>query len=60
MKMKMKISQSYLTLCNPVEFSRPEYWSMQPFPSPRDLSNPGINPRSPALQVDSLPNIVSA
>ena len=53
MKMKMKISQSCPTLCNPVEFSRPEYWSMQPFPSPRDLSNPGINPRSPALQVDS-------
>ena len=26
-----------------------------PFPSPRDLPNPGINPRSPALQVDSLP-----
>ena len=32
-----------------VEFSRPEYWSGQPFPSPRDLPNPGIEPRSPAL-----------
>ena len=32
-----------------------EYWSGKPFPSPRDLSNPRINPRSPALQADSLP-----
>ena len=38
-----------------MEFSRPEYWSGQPFPSPRDLPDPGIEPRSPALQVDSLP-----
>ena len=38
-----------------VEFSRPEYWSDQPFPSPGDLPNPGIKPRSPALQADSLP-----
>ena len=38
-----------------VEFSRPEYWSGQPFPSPGDLSNPGIECRSPALQADSLP-----
>ena len=37
------------------EFSRPEYWSGWPFPSSGDLSNPGIEPRSPALQVDSLP-----
>ena len=37
-----------------MEFSRPEYWSGQPFPSPGDLPNPGIEPRSPALQVDSL------
>jgi len=29
---------------------------MSPFPSPGDLSNPGIEPRSPALQVDSLPD----
>ena len=36
-------------------FSRPEYWSGKPFPSPGDLPNPGIKPRSPALQVDSLP-----
>ena len=38
-----------------MEFSRPEYWSGQPFPFPGDLSNPGIGPRSPAMQVDSLP-----
>ena len=36
-------------------FSRPEYWSGQPFPSPGDPPNPGIEPWSPALQVDSLP-----
>ena len=39
-----------------MEFSRPEYWSVQLFPSPGDLPNPGIEPRSPALQVDSLPS----
>ena len=38
-----------------MEFSRPEYWSGHPFPSPEDLPNPGIEPRSPALQADSLP-----
>ena len=38
-----------------MEFSRPEYWSGKPFPSPGDLPNPGIEPRSPALQADSLP-----
>ena len=37
------------------EFSGPEYWSGQPFPSPGDLPNPGIKPRSPALRADSLP-----
>ena len=36
-------------------FSRPEYRSVQPFPSPGDPPNPGIKPRSPALQADSLP-----
>jgi len=35
-----------------MEFSRPEYWSGYPFPSPGDLPNPGIEPRSPALQAD--------
>ena len=38
-----------------VVFSRPEYWSGLPFPSPGDLPNPGIEPRSPTLQADCLP-----
>ena len=39
----------------PMEFARQGYWSGLPFPSPGDLPNPGIEPRSPALQADSLP-----
>ena len=35
-------------------FSRREYWSGEPFPSPGALSNPGTEPRSPVLQADSL------
>ena len=35
-------------------FSRQEYWCGLPCPPPGDLSNPGIEPVSPALQVDSL------
>ena len=55
--MKVKVAQLCPTLCDPMdytvhEFSRPEYWSGD---SPGDLPNPGIKPRSPALQVDSLP-----
>ena len=50
------------TLCNPVDyqappslgFSRQEYWSGLPFPSPRDLPDPGIEPGSPTLQADAL------
>ena len=38
-----------------MEFSRPEYWTGEPFPSPGDLAIPGIEPASPALQADSLP-----
>ena len=37
-----------------MEFSRPEYWSGWLFPSPGDLPNPGIKPRSPTLQADPL------
>ena len=37
-------------------FSRQEYWSGLPFPSPGDLPDSGIEPRSPALQVDALPS----
>ena len=35
-------------------FSRQEYWSGLPFPSPGDLPNPGIERRSPAVQADAL------
>jgi len=38
-----------------MEFSRQGYWSRLPFPSPRDLPNPGIKPGSLALLADSLP-----
>ena len=38
-----------------MEFSRPENWSGQQFPSPGDLLNPGIEHRSPSLRTDSLP-----
>ena len=59
------VTQSFPTLCDPMdyiafqaplslEFSRKEYWSGLPFPSPGDLPNPGIRPRSCALQADSL------
>ena len=36
-------------------FPGQEYWSGLPFPSPGDLPDPGIEPRSPVLQADSLP-----
>ena len=39
-----------------MEFSRQEYWSGLPFPSPGDFSDPGIELRSPALQADILPS----
>ena len=39
-----------------MEFSRQEYWSRLPFPSPGDLPHPGIEPRSPTLQADALPS----
>ena len=61
--MKVLVIQSCVTLCNPVnwslllsmEFSRQEYWSELPFPSPGDLPNPGIKPVFLVLQTDSLP-----
>ena len=40
-----------------MELSRQEYWSRLPFPSPEDILTRGIKPRSPALQVDSLPSL---
>ena len=39
-----------------MEFSRQEYWSGLPFPSPEDLPDPGIEPCSPILQADALPS----
>ena len=59
-----EVAQSSPTLCDPwtvahqappsIGFSRQEYWSGLPFPSPGDLPDPGIKPRSPTLQVDAL------
>ena len=40
-------------------FFRQEYWSGLPFPSPGDLPDPGIKPRSPALQENSLPDKIT-
>ena len=39
-----------------MEFSGQEYWNGLPFPSPEDLPDPGIEPRSPTLQADDLPS----
>ena len=55
-----EVAQSCVTLCHPMdyiahqsllpmEFSRQEYWGGSPFPSPGDLSDPGIEPESPVL-----------
>ena len=60
------VAQSCPTLCDPwtvacqaplpMGFSRQEYRSGLPCPPPRDLHNPGTEPRSPILQADSLPS----
>ena len=39
-----------------MEFSRQEFWSGLPFPSPGDLPDPGIEPWTPELQADALPS----
>ena len=60
-------AQSWPTLCDPIDciayqaplsmgFFSQEYWGGLPFPSPSDLPDPGIEPGSPSLQVDSLPS----
>ena len=54
------VSDSLLPHGLSLEFSRQEYWHGLPFPSPGDLPNPGIEPRSPALQADSLPSECTA
>ena len=46
---------THQALC-PWGFSRQGYWSGLPCPSPGDILDPGIEPRSPALQADSLPS----
>ena len=61
------VSQSCPTLCDPMDCGPPgssvhgmlqaRIWSELPFPSPKDLPDPGIEPRSPALQADSLPEL---
>ena len=66
-KVKVLVAQSCLILYNPMDdslpassvhriFQREEHWSGLPFPSPGDLADPGIKPRSPALQAHSLPS----
>ena len=64
--MAVLVPQGCPTLCDAMdynlpgslsmEFSRQEYWSGVPFPSPGDLPDPGIESRCPALQADSLPS----
>ena len=59
------VTQLHPAICNPMDcstrflgpwgVSRPQYWSGLPCPPPGDLPNPGIKPRSPTLQADSLP-----
>ena len=51
---KVKVTQLSLTLCDPMKFSKPEYWSGYPFPSPGHFPSLGIEPGSPGLQADSL------
>ena len=60
-KVKMLVAQWYLTLCDPMDCSLPgssihEYCSGLPCLPPRDLPEPGIKPRSPIWQADSLPS----
>ena len=65
MKSESEVTQPCLTVCDPMDCSPPGSsvheifqarvleWAL-PFPSPGDLPNPGIKPRSPALQADAL------
>ena len=65
MKESESVTQSCLTLCNPMDcshqaplpirFFRQEYWSKLPFLPPGDLPDLGMEPGSPTLQADSLP-----
>ena len=58
--MKVKVAQSCLTLCDPMDYTvhgilHARILEWVTFPSPGDLPNPGTEPRSPTLQADSLP-----
>ena len=68
MKVQVLVTQSCPNLCNPLDCNLLgssvhgilqarilEWVAIQPFPSPGDLPNPGIKPRFPTLEVDSLP-----
>ena len=58
-KKESEVAQSCLTLWTPMNCNLPgsfEYWSGLPFPSPEDLLDPLIEPRSPTLQADTLPS----
>ena len=57
-RVRLLVTPRTVTLQAPLSigFSRQDYWSGLPFPSPGDLPDPGIEPRSPALQADSLPS----
>ena len=60
LKVKVKVAQSCLTLCDPMDWTIHEILLARilewvAFPSPGDLPNPGTEPRSPALQADSFP-----
>ena len=71
-KKESEVPQSCLTLCDPMDcslpgfsslsmgFFRQEYWSGLPFPSSRDLPDPGIEPESPALEANSSTSEPSA
>ena len=60
----MLVTQSFLTVCNPMDysppgssvqgFSRQEYWSREPFPSPGDFPDPETEPKFLVLHADSL------
>ena len=56
----MKVAQSCLTLCDPIDYTvhgilQARVLEWVAFPSPGELPNPWIEPRSPSLQADSLP-----
>ena len=65
-KKESEVTQSCLTLCDPMDCSlsgssvhgvfQARVWSGLPLPSPGDPPDPGIEPRSPALQADALPS----